>query len=842
MIVLRYLWFNSDIHSKLQFFRYKYSYILFVTILFASGCKSLKLKLNDENPILYKTIINGNKNISTAELEEYRKQIPNRNFLGTTPYITFYKLGKLYFKPEKFDRKIEKTTVKYESKLSNLKDSVEIIKLTENYRKKVDKYTTHKKEGNWLMRSVGEAPVYYDSLLTRESARQMRAFLKSNGYYNSKVNFNTTRIANRTFLTYSIDEGKPYRINNVEYQTSDKTILKYLLNDSKNGFLKKNDIYTENNISLERDRIDKLLKNNGYFNFNKQYILFEIDTNLNNNTLNVYTIINNPDENNQHQQFIINNVYFTTDASLNFPNYERDTLQDAGINFIGYNFQTAKKLNRSYYRHHLIYYKFSPKLLNRRIEIAPKEFYSLEKSVNTQRQLANLDMFKFININYINVSDTTNKLDVYIRSNPFPKYQLSDELGISVSQQLPGPFGNISFKARNTLHQNEIFDFNLFGSIEGQASFLEADNVYRTQVLGVSSGLTFPKVFTPLNLLDQTKLMRKFNARTRIGIGYNYVNRPEYSRNILDISARYFFQKGKYSTFTFSPLDINIINSHLQPEFNSFLESLSERGNNLNLSFRPSFVTSMSGSYTYNTSEMGKNKYARYFRIFFESGGTSLNLLNKTFFAENDSLFGLLYFRFIKAQVDYRHYIPIKKYQTMAFRINLGAVLPYDKVKRLPYEKYFFTGGSNSIRAWRPRRLGPGAFTPQLTENGEFDYRFEQPGEIVIEASAEYRFKIINFIRGALFVDAGNIWMLNEDETRPGSKFYWNKFHHEIAVGTGFGLRFDFSFLVIRLDLGVKVYDPALPLKDRLIIDNIRPSYDNLRQKGVINIGIGYPF
>jgi outer membrane protein insertion porin family len=822
--------------------RFKYLALFIFLVLFFSACKSLKIKLSDDKPILYKTIITGNKNITTYELEEYRKQIPNRNLLGTTPYITFYKLGKLYFKPEKFDKKIEIATEKYETKLEKLKDSLDIIKLTEKHRKKIDKYTTHKKEGNWLMRSVGEPPVYYDSLLAKETARQMRAYLKTNGYYNSEVDFNTKRIANRIFLTFSINEKKPYRINNVEFNSSDKIILKYLLNDKTNSVLRKNDIYTEANMVLERDRIDKLLKNNGYFNFNKQYIVFEIDTNLNKNMLNIYTIINNPDENSTHQQFKINNIFYTTDASLNFPDYERDTVEYNGMKFIGYDFKTAKSLNKKYYKQHLTYYKFQPKLLSRRIEFAPNELYSLEKSVNTQRQLANLDMFKFININYINVSDTTNKLDIYMRSNPFPKYQISDELGISVSQQLPGPFGNIAFKARNLLYQNEIIDFNLFGSIEGQASFLETDNVYRTQILGVNTGVTYPKIFTPFNLLDQTKLMRKFNAKTRIGIGYNYVNRPEYSRNILDISTRYFFQKGKYSTFTFSPLDINIINSNLQPQFHDFLDSLYVRGNNLKLSFRPSFVTSISGSYTYNTSELGKNKLAKYFRVFLESGGTSLNLLNKTFFAENDSLFGLLYFRFIKAQVDYRHYIPIKKFQTIAFRINTGAVFPYDRVKRLPYEKYFFTGGSNSIRAWRPRRLGPGAFTPALTENGEFDYRFEQPGEIVLEASAEYRFKIISFLRGAFFVDAGNIWMLNEDETRPGAKFYWSKFYHEIAVGTGFGLRFDFSFLVIRLDLGLKVYDPALPLKERLVIDNIRPNYDNLKQKGVINIGIGYPF
>ncbi|HSJ68078.1 MAG TPA: BamA/TamA family outer membrane protein, partial [Anditalea sp.] len=201
-------------------------------------------------------------------------------------------------------------------------------------------------------------------------------------------------------------------------------------------------------------------------------------------------------------------------------------------------------------------------------------------------------------------------------------------------------------------------------------------------------------------------------------------------------------------------------------------------------------------------------------------------------------------FQFLKFQADWRRYIPIDNVSTFAYRTNLGLAKPYGIGGGvLPYEKYFFAGGSTSNRAWLPRRLGPGSFQPEPREDGTFDYRFEQPGEIVFEAMFEYRRKLFSYFDGAVFIDAGNIWTFKDDRTRDGAQFRFDSFYKEIAVGTGMGLRMDFDFLVLRLDMGVKAYDPAQDEGDRFVLDKLsfrRPLGE--RGQAVFNIGIGYPF
>lgn len=817
--------------------------ILFASLLLVSSCKSLRIKLKDEKPILYKTIINGNKNITIDELEGFRKQIPNRNVLGTTPYITFYKLGKLMFKPEKYDKKIAETDSIYNEKISNLPEySNKITKLEEDKKKKIEKLEKKKKEGNWLMATAGEPPVYYDSSLTNLTVQQMSYYLRSKGYFNSSVSHQTTEIANRVFSTYTVEENEPYRFGIAKVESADNEIRTLVENSLEQSAIVFNERYDVDMITAERDRIDKLLRNNGYFNFNKQFINFDVDTNVGNRLVNVFIIISNPATDEKHFRYRIGNIYFTTDASLNFPNYSRDTVLYNDINYIGYNFKDIQKNNGKYYRQNLLYYRFSSKVLGRRIELAKNNYYSYEKSVNTQQQLANIEMFKFININYLPSTDSTNKtIDIFIRSTPFQKFQLTDEWGVSVSQLLPGPFGKLTFRARNPFRTCEVFDISLYGSIEGQASYLTTNNVYSSKFFGVNTSLIFPRVISPLGIADQMRLMKKYNAKTRVSFGLNYENRPEYTMRKIETSFRYLLQKGRYSLITISPLELSINDPlRISNRQDSLLQNLLINGNTLIYSFRRAIVSDMSVSYSYNSSELGKNKLARYFKISFESGGTSLNLLNKTFLARNDSLFGMLYFRYLRAQTDYRQYIPIRKYSTVAFRISAGAAYSYDRIKRLPFDKFFFSGGSNSIRGWVPQRIGPGAYSSPSKNTKEDPI---QPGEMQLEANIEYRFKLVGVLRGALFADAGNVWMINMDQARPGSQFKITEFYKQIAVGSGFGLRFDFSFLIIRLDYGLKIVDPSYSEGKRFIYDNIViNNYKDFSRFGFLYFGIGYPF
>ncbi|HEY8402647.1 MAG TPA: BamA/TamA family outer membrane protein, partial [Cytophagaceae bacterium] len=273
--------------------------------------------------------------------------------------------------------------------------------------------------------------------------------------------------------------------------------------------------------------------------------------------------------------------------------------------------------------------------------------------------------------------------------------------------------------------------------------------------------------------------------------------------------------------------DINLINTaNISDTFQVFLEALQQQGNNIITSFRSSYVSDIFANYIYTDFDPSVVKKAKYKRYYLESGGTLFNFLSV------DSIFGLQTFSYLKANTDYRYYFPVNRRSTLAFRINLGAAYPLSISTTLPYEKYFFAGGTNSVRAWQPRRLGPGSYAP-LDEEGEINYRFERPGELLLESSLEYRFPIIGFFEGATFIDLGNVWMLTKDNSRPGAEFKPSGFLSEIAVGTGVGLRLNLSFLVLRLDLGIKAYDPALK--------SFAP-FNKILKDIVLNIGIGYPF
>ena len=225
----------------------------------------------------------------------------------------------------------------------------------------------------------------------------------------------------------------------------------------------------------------------------------------------------------------------------------------------------------------------------------------------------------------------------------------------------------------------------------------------------------------------------------------------------------------------------------------------------------------------------------------FEPGGTLTNLWAREMFARDS----LEIYAYLKFDTDYRKVISTGKKKAWALRIRAGAAWPYGENGLLPYEKYFFAGGSISNRAWKPRRLGPGSYN-HIEENGQVSYQFEQQGEVILESSIEYRQYLIGFLQWAAFVDVGNIWTIREDNSRPGSQFKFNKFYQEIAVGAGLGLRFDFSFFIIRFDAAGKVYDPARPLGKRFVLNpgfrdppfDIRKNTEPL----ILTLSIGYPF
>ena len=674
--------------------------------------------------------------------------------------------------------------------------------------------------GNWFMRT-GKPRVIYDSLKKFESERQINFYLVNNGFFDADVLADVRKLNRKAFITYHIIENDEYLIDTTYTRSDDPNIYKILNSRQDASNIRKNSRYVQANLSRERQWVEDILRENGYFTFTKSYIEYNVFKDTLEKTVSIEQLIRKPVYDDQHRVYAIDSVIF----SIASPN---DLIIDREIQ------STFDDKTFIFYRDN-----YSEKIINSRIFINEGNPYNRRDVLETQRQLANLDVFRYVNISFDTLGNT---IRTRINTSPSQKYQVINQLGASVTEQLPGPFVSHSLRNRNLFGGLEIFELNFRAGLEGVASATAEGGVYRSRELNTSASLIFPQFLFPFNTWALNQFGR-YNPRTRVLFGYNYVNRPEYTREALNTILAYnWATRDLRQQFTFNFLDANFIRSSLNPDFEIRLKELQNLGNNLINSFLSSYVSSISGQAIINFNEYGlfRKRNASLLRLFAESGGTTFNLMRPEFF-ENRTL---AYFQFLRFQADWRRYIPIDNVSTFAYRTNLGLAKPYGISNRvLPYEKYFFAGGSTSNRAWQPRRLGPGSFQPELREDGTFDYRFEQPGEIVFEAMFEYRRKLFSYFDGAFFIDAGNIWTFQDDPTREGAQFQFDRFYKEIAVGTGVGLRMDFDFLVLRLDLGVKAYDPAQDEGDRFILDRLnfrRPLGE--RGQAVFNIGIGYPF
>ena len=822
-----------EIIDKYRILRLIY-YIFFISVsaFIISGC-SVSKNLKENQYLLSSETVEHNDKISKESLHGLYKIKPNNKVLGTTPYLAIYFFGEKHFDTSKVIKHLKKTEAIYAKKIARIKESKTSSKKKEKLEKKLEKKKKHfaneLSKGNWIMRVPGEAPVLYDSAIINQTAKQMTVYLHTHGFFRGNVTTEIDTTGKKVEVKYNIYEGTEYKIKKINYNISDPEVEKLVLDKHKHTLIKDGVRYNESDFTAERERINTVLKDNGYYDFNRQFIFFNLDTA--DESVVVDVIIKNPKGEHHHDKYYIDKVFFTADVT-EIPDKRRDTSIYNGV--------------------HYVYYSnwFSKKVLSQKIKLAPGQLYNLTTVEQTHRRLATMDYYKFINISFEKLkSDTATKnwLVAHITTSPLKKSQITDEFGLNMSQNwIPGPFGSISYKQRNIGKGFEIFEASIRYSVIGQAAVSDPNNVLTTEEYGATTSLTFPQLYFP------TKLRFKFfdnNPKTKLLASYTKVIRPEYSRANSRVALNYSWSVGKNKQFNFSPVDINLINTdRTTPGFVTYLDDLHALGNNLIYSFGQSLVSDMNFSYTFHNGDFTSNKKSRYLKLYAESGGTTLNLFNKALKRSNDSIdiLGnqLRAYEYLKFSADLRYYFPIKKYSSFVVRFDAGAVYAYSKDGILPYERYFFSGGSNSNRAWKPRRLGPGSYAYVDTANGnQKDYKYEEPGEMIFESNFEYRAKLIGVVHWAAFIDAGNTWMIHSDKSRPGSQFHYNQFYKQIAVGSGLGLRLNFSFIILRFDLGIKMYDPSQNEGQRWVVRNISLKTPfGAKEQAVINIGIGYPF
>lgn len=758
-------------------------------------------------------------------LQQLIEQEPNTRILGGSFGVMLYRIGNQFYDSNKVAAKRKEVVDELETLQSNNEAKAGELSTTrkiENLKIKLESLEKILEYGNALMRT-GNPVVLLDSSLVEKSSKNMKGYLVNHGFFDAEVDYSISVKDQKASIAYQIEENPPYILDSVYTRVDNPEIQDLLSNFSSNSYIKKGQIYNQDNITAERSRLEELLKNKGYYMFSKSYVNYIAYQDTAAKSIRLEQVIQKPTFAETHQVYTLDSISLRINPpSDEFADRQIQT-QYQGIDF-------------SFYRD-----RYSAKILASRIQLQKGKPYNRIDALETQRLINSLDLFRFVNITFDTLGTS---LSAAIYTQPNQKYQLTNQLGMTITEQLPGPFFSTALRNRNFFRAGELLELNFRAGLEGVAS-ATGQGVYQSSEINTSLSVIFPRFLIPFSPKTLQGL-GKYNPTTRVQFGYLSTNRPEYNRNAINGQLGYTWAtRNNRQSFTINAADVSYIRTpYIQDEFLGILENLQTDGNNLIWSFLPSLISSFSGQTLINFNRYGdfSARKASLLRIFGESGGTTLNFTNVR---RNDSPeIDYANFQWLKGQIDYRRYYPISKKQTLAYRLNFGLARPYGvSAGILPYEKYFFAGGGTSIRAWQARRLGPGSSTPITGPGGNYDYRNEQPAEMILESMFEYRRKLFSYFDMAVFLDAGNSWMIGRDDARPGADFRYDRFYKEIAVGTGVGLRMDFDFLVIRLDLATKALDPAREEGQRWILDNIRFNKP-LGEKGqtVFNFGIGYPF
>ncbi len=689
-----------------------------------------------------------------------------------------------------------------------------------------------RKYKNWLKRVIGEEPVILDTALTHKSTSQLKLFLIKKGYFNGEVTDTTIYKKHQSWVTYRIKTKEPYKFKSYQLDLTDTSIKRIVLTDTSNALVHPTDNYDEFVLEAERERISKLLRNNGYYYFSKEYIHFDADSGLNSKQVNIVLRIKNPEKviaetdsvvESKHQKYKLNTIYL-------IPEYQTKQKEKIFKDTAFYNQYVFLYDNKM---------RFRKRILVRPFFLSKGDWFSQENIDETYKLMGNLRSFKFINVV---LKESTNDsigyaLDAFLQLTPSPKQSFSVSGEGTYNSGNFGVSGNLIFQNKNVFRGAEVFEVRLKGGLEVQnistdVSSTEALNPFNIYQIGPEFSLNIPRIIFPL---PERILLRNLKPKTTLSFSYNYQKRPEYNGTIANFSYNYNWRpfKQKFVRLTFTPSEINFVKVFLDPDFKRKLES---SGNPTSIRrYDPLFVNSIQINLVYNNQDLTKAKNFSYFRFDLETGGnipTWYNQLVGTEKTEDGAYekFGIKYAQYWKTNADYRFYRKTGALSKIVARTFLGFGQPFGNSTVLPFVKSFYGGGVNDIRAWRTRRLGPGSLPDSL------ESKVDQTGDMKIEFNLEYRYNVYKYLNAATFIDAGNIWLLKKDPNAPGANFTGKNFIRDMALGAGFGLRFDFSFFVIRLDAAYPVYDPAYELSERWLIKN--PQLKEI----TVNFGIGYPF
>ena len=685
----------------------------------------------------------------------------------------------------------------------------------------------------WLKYKFGEEPVLLGDVDREFNKDIIVNYSENKGYFNAKAKYDTVSKNKKAQVIYTLNPGARYLISNVNFPQDSTLINSEIQNLKAKTLLKSGNPFDLDVIKNERQRIDDGLKDKGFYYFSPDNIIVQADSTVTKEPK-VELIVKLKDNTPK-----LATEQFTIDKVVVFPNYN---LRDAkkGKYNIPMNPDSLKG-----YEYNDIYVvdpdkKFKPRIFDRALYFNKGDIYNRKDHNLSLNRLISLGVFKFVKNDFV-VSDSLNhKFDAYYVLTPRELQSLRLEaLGRTNSANYAGSELNLNWTQRNFFRGAEQFKASVYGAFDVQIGGPEdAENIFRA---GTNVQLSIPRIVAPFRFNSSSA----FVPRTNIKLGYEFQNRTTlYSLNTFNASFGYQWKENVRKEHELNVIDVSLIRpADITEKFvtkskgNPYLQRITDK----QLIFGPTY------SYTYSTTMLPR-KNTFYYKGMLDLAGNITGLVtgaNKKEGKEK-TIFGVPFSQYAKIENDVRFYHKFSEKTSFASRFIAGAAIPYGNSEHIPFSRQFFVGGSNSIRAFRARTLGPGSYDPRGEDNSRA--LFDQSGDVKLELNAEYRANLYKFLNVAAFVDAGNIWLINDDiddkgvNTRPGGKFS-KEFLSEIAVGAGVGLRLDFSILVLRLDLAMPLRVPYYEKGDRWAFDRINFGDSSWRRDNLIlNIAIGYPF
>ena len=646
---------------------------------------------------------------------------------------------------------------------------------------------------NRTLRSMGEAPVIYDSVASFKSCKYLRQAMMNKGYlgaYATHQLINTKK--KKTDCRYTLHPGKPYFLRNVEYDIRDSVIAAITANIRN---LAPGQQFDVDKLDAERKLITKTLVNRGYYKFNKDFISFVADTVSGQQFVDLILVLHPyrtaTGQNTQHPCYNVGSISYQSD---NDRQHLRQTVLENN---------TFVRVGRP---------------------------YSAQDLQNTYRHFARLQSVRYTDISFKERADS-NVIDCNIRLNANKAHTLSFQPeGTNTAGDL-GAAVSLTYQNRNMFRGSELLSVELRGAFEAIRG-LEGYSNSDFEEYSVETKLLFPRFIAPF-------LSRSFKRRTiatsEVSMLYDLQNRPEYHRRVLSLAWKYKWNDpSHHDKYQVDLVDLNyVFMPWISDKFRKdYLEDASNRNAILRYNYEDLLIMKCGFGFVYNNGNHAV-------KVHLESAGNLLNALSKPLNFKTNSLnqykvFNIAYAQYAKVDLEYTKNIKLDYNNTIVMHAALGIAYPYGNSTILPFEKRYFSGGANSLRGWSVRGIGPGRYS---SKDGNIDF-INQTGDMKLDLNIEYRAHLFWKLNGALFVDAGNIWTLRKYDDQPGGQFRLDTFWRQIAASYGLGFRFNFDYFILRFDMGMKAINPVVEEGD----DHYPIIHPKFSRDFAFHFAVGLPF